>query len=210
MRLRGAVALVVGAGTAVGAAVVRGLLERDVAKVYADAPRSRIETWPPGAAPQFVDLDVRRHIGALARELSDTNLLIHCLDLGPNGDPSHEVLGAQGSRRRSPTVGTTLRMIDAFAPVLCANSGGAVVNVLCTLHAGDTAPTPSRPLAEWMLSNQLEDRLAAQQTQLLFLGAQLVVAPGYQAVDDQSALARHVAERLLDQLDTETAPQLKA
>ena len=37
MRLKGAVALVVGAGSAVGTAVVRGLLARDVAKVYADA-----------------------------------------------------------------------------------------------------------------------------------------------------------------------------
>jgi hypothetical protein len=76
---------------------------------------------------------------------------------------------------------------------------------LCALHSGDTVPTPSRPLAEWMLSNNLQDRLAAQQTQLLFFGAQLVVVPGFQELGDKSALAGHVAMRLLDQLDPETA-----
>lgn len=205
MRLKGAVALVVGAGSAVGTAVVRGLLARDVAKVYADAQCKHFDTWPTGATPLWVDLERRGNIGALARELSDVNLLINCLLLGPNGAPSDEGADAQGSHRRSPTVSRTLKLIDAFASVLSANGGGAVVNVLCALHSGDTVPTPSRPLAEWMLSNNLQDRLAAQQTQLLFFGAQLVVVPGFQELGDKSALAGHVAMRLLDQLDPETA-----
>ena len=56
MKLEGAVVLVIGADTALGAAVVRGLLSRLVAKVYADAPLDRCEISVSCAAPLFVEI----------------------------------------------------------------------------------------------------------------------------------------------------------
>lgn len=196
MRLEGAVALVTGADSALGAAVVRGLLARGVAKVYADDPLESCEVVLTRSAPVFVDIDKQTPAATLARELSDVTLLVNCLVTEP-----HAVSPGEG-----PTVGRTLKLIDAFAPVLAANGGGAMVNVMSVLHPDQlsttTAPTNARPLAEWMLAEGLRDRLAAQGTQLLFFGAQLVVGAGDQMLDDQRALAAHIATRMLHQLDS--------
>ena len=196
MNLDKAVALVIGADSALGAAVVRGLLARGVAKVYADDPLESCEIVLSRSVPLFVDIDKQAPAATLARELTDVTLLVHCLVTEP-----HAVLPGEG-----PTVGRTLKLIDAFAPVLAANGGGAVVNVMSVLHPDQltttTAPTNARPLAEWMLADGLRDRLAAQRTQLLFFGAQLVVGAGEQMLDDQRALAAHIATRMLHQLDT--------
>lgn len=195
MKLDGAVALVTGADGALGAAVVRGLLGRGVAKVYADAPLESCEISLPRTVPLFVDIGKQARAATLARELTDANLLVNCLVTAP-----HPVSPSEG-----PTVGRTLKLIDAFAPVLAANGGGAIVNVVSVLHPDQltttTAPTNARPLAEWILADGLRDRLAAQRTQLLFFGAQLVVGAGEQMLDDQRALAAHIATRMLHQLD---------
>lgn len=195
MNLDKAVALVMGTDSALGAAVVRGLLARGVAKVYADAPLESCEIVLSRSVPLFVDIDKQAPTATLARELTDVTLLVNCLVTEP-----HAVSPVEG-----PTVGRALKLIDAFAPVLAANGGGAIVNVLSVLHPDQlsttTAPTNARPLAEWMLAGGLRDRLAAQRTQLLFFGAQLVVGAGEQMLDDQRALAAHIATRMLHQLD---------
>lgn len=205
MRIAGAVALVIGADSAVGAAVVRGLLARGVGKVYADAHLDSCEIALSGAVPLFVAVGKQARAATLARDLTDVNLLVNCLVTRYDTASSRDGTPPQARDPHTPSVGRVLKLIDAFAPVLSANGGGAVVNVLCMLHAdhlSEYAPaTPSRPLAEWMLAAGMGDRLAAQQTQLLFLGAQLVVGAGFQARRDQSALAGHVAMRLLNQLE---------
>lgn len=197
MMLAGSVALVVGADSAIGAAIVRGLIARDAAKVYAETHVDSSGSPPSGTANPVVEIARTGRVGELARELTDVTLLVNCLVAGQYS-------------RRTPTVGRTVKLIDAFAPVLRANGGGAVVNVLSVLHAeqalGNTAPTSSRPFAEWMLADGLRDRLAAQQTQLLFLSAQLVVGREEQALDDQRALAGHIATRLLHQLESRHPP----
>lgn len=196
MKLQGAVALVTGANSALGAAVVRGLLARGVAKVYADDPLESCEMSLPHTVPMFLDIGKQARAATLARRLSDVTLLVNCLVTEP-----HSVSPSKG-----PTVGRTLKLIDAFAPVLAASGGGAVVNVMSVLHPdqlpGTTVPTTARPLAEWMLADGLRGRLAAQGTQLLFFGAQLVVGVGEQMLDDQRALAAHIATRMLHQLNT--------
>lgn len=210
MMLAGSVALVVGADSAIGAAIVRGLIARDAAKVYADAHVDSSESLPPGAAPLVVDIAQKGRAGELAQELTDVTLLVNCLVAGQYSDPSPGGADIQALDRRSPKVGRALKWIDAFAPVLRANGGGAVVNVLSVLHAeqalGYTVPMSSRPFAEWMLADGLGDRLAEQQTQLLFFSAQLVVGRGEQVLDDQRALAGHIAQRLLNQLEADHRP----
>lgn len=205
MKIAGAVALVSGTDSAVGAAVVRGLLARGASKVYADAPLDRCEISLSGAVPLFVDIGKQARAVTLARELTDVTLLVNCLLAKHDSASTPDGTDQQDRDQHTPTVGRTLKLIDAFAPVLSANGGGAVVNLVCTLHvdnlADDTSLIPSRPLSTWMLAEGLRDRLAAQQTQLFFLGAQLAVSRGVQALDDQRALAGHVALRLLHQLE---------
>lgn len=205
MKLEGAVVLVNGADSALGAAIVRGLLARRVAKVYADDQLESCEISLFRTVPLFVDIGKQARPTTLARELTDVTLLINCMvaersTYRPPDEQSQHALHPQG-----PTLGRTLRLIEEFAPVLSANGGGAVVNILCALQpyqiSTGSPPTNSRPFAEWMLTDGLKDRLAAQQTQLLFFSAQLAVGMGIQALDDQRALAAHIATRLFLQFD---------
>lgn len=205
MKLEGAVALVIGADSALGAAVVRGLLARRVAKVYADEQLESCEISLSRTVPLYVDIGKQARATTLARKLTDVTLLVNCLVAEYSIASPREGSDQQALRPRRPTVGSTLKLIDAFAPVLSANGGGAIVNVMSVLHpdqlSATTALTNARPLAEWMLADGLRGRLAAQRTQLLFFGAQLVVGVGEQMLDDQRALAGHIATRMLHQLD---------
>jgi hypothetical protein len=138
-------------------------------------------------------------------------LLVNCLVAVRHSASSLAGADLQSLGRQSPAVGRTLKLIDAFAPVLAANGGGAVVNLLSVLWADqpldDTTPKVSRRTVEWTLADGLRDRLAAQQTQLLYFRAQLVVGSGDQVLDDQRALAGHVAMRVLDQLEAGDRPE---
>lgn len=205
MKLEGSVVLVIGADTALGAAVVRALLSRSVSKVYADAPLERCEVSVSYEVPMFVEIGKQSRAATLARELTDVTLLIHCLVADHSISWPGEGRDQRSLQPQGPTVGRTLNLIDAFAPILSANGGGTVVNILCALQpdplSEGSPQTKSRPFAEWILADGLAERLAAQQTKLLFFGTQLAIGLGIHALDEQRALAAHVAMRLLLQLD---------
>jgi NAD(P)-dependent dehydrogenase (short-subunit alcohol dehydrogenase family) len=210
VKLEGSVALVVGADSAVGAAIVRGLLTRDAVKVYAAASESGGGRPQPGAVPLTLNLARPAHAGALARELADVNLLVNCMVAVQHSASSLAGSAIQPLGRRLPPVGRTLNLINAFAPVLAANGGGAVANVLSVLYVDqpldDSTPTARQGTVDWMLADGLRGRLAAQQTQLLYFRAQLAVGSRDQVLDDQRALAGHVAMRVLDRLEAGDRP----
>ena len=65
-----------------------------------------------------------------------------------------------------------LRMSQAFAPVLKANGGGALLNVLSVaswVNGGELAAYSASKSAAWSLTNALRHELAAQKTQVLGL-----------------------------------------
>lgn len=179
MKFEESVALVVGADTAVGAAIVRGLLAREAVKVYAISKASGSSRLDPSA---------------LARELADVTLLIHCM-----------VAVEPGASALAGADLQTLALIEAFAPGLAANGGGAVVNVLPVLRAGhagdDLSPEVSGYAVDWMLAEALHRQLAAQKTLFQHFRVQLVVGCSDQSLDDQRALAGHIAMRVLNQID---------
>ena len=180
MKVEESVALVVGADTTVGAAIVRGLLAREAVKVYAISTASGSGQLAPGA---------------LARELADVTLLIHC-----------KVAVDSGASALAGADLHTLKLIEAFAPGLAANGGGAVLSVLPVLRAesagDDTSPEISGYAVDWMLAEALHRQLAAQRTLFQHFRVQLVVGSSDQSLDDQRALAGHIAMRVLNQIET--------
>jgi short-subunit dehydrogenase len=65
-----------------------------------------------------------------------------------------------------------LRVSKAFAPVLKANGGGALLNVLSVaswVNGGELAAYSASKSAAWSLTNALRSELAAQKTQVLGL-----------------------------------------
>lgn len=169
MKIKGSIALVTGANRGLGAAFARGLLAAGAAKVYA-AARDPASVTLPGVVPMRLDVTQPEHIAALARELTNVMLLVNnagIAEFGPLLEPN--AIDALHRQFETNAVGP-LRLVQAFAPVLAGNGGGAVVNVLSVLSwltmqgtGGYSAPKATG----WALSNALRQEMKAQGTELL-------------------------------------------
>jgi NAD(P)-dependent dehydrogenase (short-subunit alcohol dehydrogenase family) len=177
MKIEGSIALVTGANRGLGSAFARGLLAAGAAKVYA-AARDPGSVALPDVVPVRLDVTRAEHVAALARELTDVTLLVNNAGIGEFG--SLLAPGAIDALQRqfdTNAVGP-LRLVQAFAPVLARNGGGAVVNVLSVLSwltlAGASGGYSASKAAGWALSNALRQELKAQGTELLAVHAAFI------------------------------------
>jgi NAD(P)-dependent dehydrogenase (short-subunit alcohol dehydrogenase family) len=171
MKIAGSTTLITGANRGLGLAFARGLLEAGAAKVYA-AARDPASVTLPGVVPVRLDVTEPQQVAALAHELRDVNLLVNNAGIG-GFTPLVAPDAIEQLRRQfeTNTIGT-LQMSQAFAPVLAANGGGAIVNVLSILSwitlPGSGGYSASKA-AGWALSNALRQELRGQLTQVLSL-----------------------------------------
>lgn len=137
MELRNATALVTGANRGVGRAYVAALLARGANKVYAAArnPASLNDTRsldPRRVVPLHLDVTASEQIAAAAATASDVTLLIN--NAGSLTFGGALEVAREGLDRDMAVNNDGLReMTRAFAPVIEANGGGAVVNMLTLL-----------------------------------------------------------------------------
>ncbi len=137
LRIEGRVALVTGANRGIGRAIVEALLARGARKVYATARR-------PGALAELVAANEGR-VAALrlditnAAEVQDAVAQADDVDLLVNnaGVVSHAFGGFEDAawldaahQEFETNVVGTLRVSQAFAPVLGRNGGGTIANVI--------------------------------------------------------------------------------
>ncbi len=162
MEVNNAVALVTGANRGVGQTYVAALLERGVRKVYAAARAvenlsETIALDPARIVPVQLDVTSQKQIAAAATAASDVTLLINnagsltfggALDIDEHGLGRDMAVNNDGLRE----------VTRAFAPVIEANGGGAVVNML-TLLSFVSAPGFSgynaSKAAAWSMSMSL-------------------------------------------------------
>lgn len=174
MKIAGSVALVTGANRGLGAAFVNGLLAAGASKVYAGArdPRS-IKT--PGVIPVQLDVTRPEQVAKLARELSDVTLLVNNAGISESGPVLAPNAIEALQRQLDVNAIGPLRLAQAFAPILAANGGGGIINVLSVLSwvslPGRTGGYSASKAAGWALSNALRQELKAQATQVLSLHA---------------------------------------
>ncbi|WP_103343107.1 SDR family oxidoreductase [Amycolatopsis sp. CA-126428] len=162
MDIHGATALVTGANRGIGRHLAAQLAERG-AKVYATARR-------PGAVDldgvEVLALDIADPdaVTAAARVAGDVDLLVNNAGIGGGA-----LLGDLRAVRAALDVNFwgTLSMARAFAPVLAANGGGAIVNIASSaswfVFPGSSAYAVSKA-AVWSMSNALRQELAGQGT----------------------------------------------
>lgn len=168
MDVRGAVVLVTGANRGIGAAFVEQLRNRGAAKIYA-AARDVGTIDVDGVHRLPLDVTSASQIDAAAAVAGDVQVLINNAGISTG---TALVTGDEATIRREMETNFygPLRMIRAFAPVLGANGGGAILNVISAL-SWFTLPTAgayaASKAAAWALTDSTRLELAPQGTQVV-------------------------------------------
>lgn len=157
--------LVTGANGGLGTEFVRQALERGARRVYAAARSPR--TWDDErVVPIALDVTDPSSIAAAVATASDVDLLVNNAGIAPEVDVSL-VSVADDTLEHVFATNTfgVIRVSAAFAPVLAANGGGAVLNVL-SLAAWIPLPTvyAASKAAALAATNGLRTELAGQGT----------------------------------------------
>ena len=166
MKISGSVALVTGSNRGMGRHFAEQLLERGAAKVYATA-RDTERVDLPGAEVLRLDLTDPASVAAAASAASDVTLLVNNAGIATGTN----LLGDVNKIRLEMETHYfgTLSVVRAFAPVLAAGGGGAIVNVLSALswfsYDGANAYAAAKA-AEWSMTNGIRLELAGQGTQV--------------------------------------------
>jgi NAD(P)-dependent dehydrogenase (short-subunit alcohol dehydrogenase family) len=203
MRVEGAVALVTGAGRGLGRALARELVRRGAATVYG-AARDPGAVTEPGVSPVALDITDPERVARAARQCANVSLLVNnagVMTLSP-------LIGAasmDGARLEMETnYFGTLAMCRAFAPVLAANGGGAVVNVLSVVSWFTNPVNGSygaSKAAEWALTNGIRIELARHGTLVVGVHASFIDTDMAAGIDAPKVIPASVARQVLDALE---------
>ena len=203
--IEGTTALVSGANRGLGKAFAQALLDRGAAKVYAGArdPDS-VDVTDARVAPVRLDITNPGDIAAAARDCTDVSLLINnagAMLLRPF--LSAPDMSAARTEMETNYFGT-LAMARAFAPVLAAAGGGALINMLSVVSwvaspfNGSYCASKS---AEWALTNALRVELRGQGTLVVGVHAGFIDTDMVAAVDEPKISAQEVAQQALDAME---------
>ncbi|MGA4996115.1 SDR family oxidoreductase [Nonomuraea bangladeshensis] len=160
MDLTTSVALVTGANRGLGRVLAAQLLERG-AKVYAGA-RNPSAVDLPGAFPLQLDVTDPASVERVAKAAPDVTLLINNAGSSTGQSLVHGDLDRIRLEMETHYFGT-LGVTRAFAPLIEANGGGAILNVLSVLswlHPGGAGAYSAAKAAAWALTNAVRDELA--------------------------------------------------
>ncbi|MET7861185.1 SDR family oxidoreductase [Streptomyces sp. NPDC005318] len=160
MELKDSVAVVTGANRGLGRRLTTQLLERG-AKVYA-ATRRPQSVNVDGAVPLHLDLTDSASIEAAARIASDATVLVNNAGIFT---PTALIAGEEEAVRLEMETNYfgPLAVTRAFAPVIEANGGGAVLNVLSVLswlHLPASGAYSAAKAASWALTGAVRQELA--------------------------------------------------
>jgi len=173
--IQGKVTLVTGANRGIGRTIVDAFMDGGVAKVYAavrdvDSAKPLVEQY--GKKITAIELDVSKTdtITAAAKAASDVQVVVNNAGVlktaGPLAGDAIETLKFE----MDVNVYGLLRMAGAFAPVLKANGGGALVqlNSVASLKAfPDFATYCASKAASYSLTQALRAKLGEQGTVVL-------------------------------------------
>jgi NAD(P)-dependent dehydrogenase (short-subunit alcohol dehydrogenase family) len=165
MKISGSTALVTGTSRGLGRHFAQQLLERGATRVYATA-RHPEQVDLPGVEVLALDVTDPASVAAAASAAADVTLLVNNAGVSAG---QNLVTGDLDQIRLELDTNLygTLSVIRAFAPVLAANGGGAILNVLSRMSWQSFSGANSYAVAkaaEWSLTNGVRLELAAQGT----------------------------------------------
>jgi NAD(P)-dependent dehydrogenase (short-subunit alcohol dehydrogenase family) len=203
MKISGSVALVTGANRGLGRAYARELVRRGAARVYG-AARQPAEVTEPGVTSVALDITDPERVARVAAECGDVSLLVNNAGVMKAstfiGAPS---LDAAQAEMETNYFGT-LRMCRAFAPVLAANGGGVIVNML-SITSFFTNPFNASygasKAAEWSLTNGIRLELHHQGTLVVAVHAGFIDTDMAALVDAPKISPDSVAAQVFDAVE---------
>jgi NAD(P)-dependent dehydrogenase (short-subunit alcohol dehydrogenase family) len=200
MNIEGAVVLVTGANRGLGAEYVRQLLDRGAAKVYAGA-RSPESVKDNGAIPIKLDVTNASDIQTAVAQCKDLTMLINNAGvvIGSRVLANESLENAKAEFETN--VWGPMNLSKAFAPVLAANGGGAIVNVLSAvswMSIKEVATYAMSKSAAWSLTNALRLELARQGTLVVAVHPAFIDTDMAAGVDMPKTSPQQVVERTLD------------
>lgn len=204
MQIEGTIALVTGANRGIGKAFTEALLDRGAAKVYAGV---RDVATVSDADPRLVrvELDVTDtdRVAAVARELGDVQLVVNNAGIARPATPLSAELDAARAELEVNYL-SLIATIQAFAPTLAANGGGAFVNVL-SVGSWIASPTLSTYTASksaaWNFTNSARIELKHQGTQVVGVHVGFVDTDLTAALDLDKIAPAAVAAAALDAVE---------
>ena len=129
MNIQNAVVLVTGANRGIGLAFAQALLARGARKVYA-AARDPATVTLSGVQALRLDVTKPEEIAAAAQQANDVTLVINNAGIAQPGGFLADDSDAVARRIFETNFFGVLNVSKTFAPVLKANGGGALLNVL--------------------------------------------------------------------------------
>src|ERR1700733_14786025 len=202
MEIDGTTALVTGANRGIGKAFTDALLERGAAKVYA-AVRDVTTITDPRVVPIQLDVTDLDRVATVAHELDDVELVVNNAGVGHVGLPLEASL--ENARTQLETNYLSLiASMQAFAPVLARNGGGAFINMLSVVSwvaSPRLATYSASKSAAWSFTNAARVELKQQNTQVLAVHVGFVDTDLTAGLDAPKVSPATVANSALDALE---------
>ena len=203
MQINGATALVTGANRGLGQVYARELVSRGAAKVYG-AARNPAAVTEPGVTPVALDITDPGRVAQVAGECADVSLLVNNAGVLKYstfiGAPD---LAAARAEMEVIYFGT-LSMCRAFAPVVAANGGGAIVNML-SVTSFYTNPLDASygasKAAAWSLTNGIRVELAHNGTLVIGVHAGFIDTDMAALTDAPKVSPESVAQQVFDAVE---------
>lgn len=210
MRIQDTIALLSGANRGIGLATAEGLLDRGVAKLYAcarnpDSLASLVEKAPDRVTTVKLDVTDQAQVNAAAAQAADARLLINNAGvLTPGSVLSNDFELAEFDM--SVNYFGLLRMIRAFAPVLEANGGGAITNLLSVVSMANMPVIggySASKAAAWSLTQAVRPELAERGVSVFGVYPGPVETDMTDGFEMDKADVREVAREILDGIEAD-------
>lgn len=203
MNLKNAVVLITGANRGLGLAFARIALARGARKVYA-AARDPSTITLPGVEAIKLDVSNPADVAAAAARATDVTLVINNAGIAAMGGFLDGDAIESAQRHLDVNLFGSLRVAQAFAPVLAANGGGALLNVLSIASWINGQPLGLYAMsksAAWAMTNGLRHDLRAQGTQVLGLHMGFVDTDLTKGIDAPKSTPDSIVNQAFDGLE---------
>jgi NAD(P)-dependent dehydrogenase (short-subunit alcohol dehydrogenase family) len=203
VEIGGAVALVTGADRGLGRVFARELVSRGAARVYG-AARNPAAVTEPGVTSIALDITDPARVAQVAHDCADVTVLVNNAGV-MKASPFIGAPNLDAARLEMETnYFGTLSMCRAFAPVLAAGGGGAIVNML-SVSSFYTAPfDPSysaSKAAELSLTNGIRMELSQQGTLVVAVHASFIDTDMAAGIDAPKISPESVARQAFDAVE---------